>query len=72
MRIKSNPIYLNDIAVSESIAKIRSVTYNNIVLGNKVVLRKTRGISKGIHYRWQTPLLSNIFDSVVAIVSCKK
>ena len=72
MRIKSNSIYVNDITVSESSTNIRSVTYNNIVLGNKVILRKKTGINKGRKYQWKTPMLGNITDSVVAIVSCKK
>ena len=42
------------------------------MLGDKVNLRKTVGISKGQKYQWKTPLLGNMVDSVVAIVSSKK
>ena len=58
--------------VSESSSNIKSVKYNNIVLGNKVILRKRSGISKDIHHQWKTAIMGNITDSVLAIASCKK
>ena len=60
MRIKSNSIYPNDITVSESSPKIRSVRYSNIVLGNKVILRKKTGTNKGRKYQWNTPLYCTV------------
>jgi hypothetical protein len=71
MRIKSNSIYLDDKVVYESSSNIKSVKYNNIVLGNKVILRKRSGISKDIHHQWKTAMMGNITDSVLAIASCK-
>ena len=72
MRIKSNSLYLDDITASESKEKIRSVTYNNIVLRNMIILRKMMGVNNGRKYQWKTPMLGNITDSIVAIVSCKR
>ena len=71
-RIKSNSIYINDITIAESSSKIRSVSYGNIVLGDKFNLRKMVGINKGRKYQWKTPLLGNMVDSIVAIVSSKR
>ena len=71
-RIKSNSIFLNDMVVNNTNNKIRSVTYKDITVGNEIKLRKKSGISNGIHYQWKSPMLGNVSNSVVAIVSSKK
>ena len=70
-RLKSSSIFVNDMVVNDNQNKIRSVTYNDITVGNEVKLRKKRGISNGIHYQWKRPMLGNMSDSMVAIVSSK-
>ena len=57
--------------VNDNQNKIRSVTYNDITVGNEVKLRKKRGISNGKHYQWKCPMLGNVSDSFVAIVCSK-
>ena len=47
LRIKSYSIHVSDMVVSQLSSNIKSVTYNNIEVGDKIILRKRKGTSNG-------------------------
>ena len=48
-RMKSNSIIVSDMVELKLSTGIKRVAYNNIVMGNKVVLRKHKSTSNGTH-----------------------
>ena len=72
LRIKSYSIHVSDMVVSQLSSNIKSVTYNNIEVGDKIILRTRKGNSNGSHQQWNTPLLGNMVNSVLAIVTSKQ
>ena len=72
LRIKSYSIHVSDMVVSQLSSNIKSVTYNNIEVGDKIILRKRKGNSNESQQQWKTPLLENMVNFVLDIVTSKQ